>query len=171
MIMQNDDKKLLEELKGALVIDKNDLDEELTRFSEIFHEVSERLVLLISERDAAKKDLSEIEAVVDAELRNEAYKADVKTTEREIESNKKLDKRVKRAHDQVLYLSLLVGKFAALKESLDKKSYMLRALCDLFSSNYFSRDIHSKGAQQVRQEAGREAKQLIQRERVKMENK
>ena len=134
----------LERLQKKLQIDEHGLEIALRDLPTLIEEVGQAYVLSISERDEAKQELDEIEAIVDSEIRSEAVANDEKVTEKDVDSQKKLDKRVKAANKKFLDLKLESAQWGVLKEAFEKRSYALSKLVDLYISNYYS-DIEKKG--------------------------
>lgn len=128
----------LKRLKDGLRIDEHSLDHALRDHPGLFFEIGTALALAISNRDEAKQDLSEVEATVDMELRKSASQIGSKVTEKEIESNRNIDKRVKAANDRFLEEKLNAANLSALKEAYEQKSYALSKLVDLYLANYYS---------------------------------
>jgi hypothetical protein len=128
----------IKKLEAKLAINEHALDVALREHPDLFYKVAVELALAISNRDEAKQDLEETEAEVDMELRKDAALISVKTTEKEIESNKKADKRVKSANDRFLAERLNAARWTALKESFEQRSYALSKLVDLYLANYYS---------------------------------
>lgn len=136
--------KKLEELRKKLLIDEHALELELKNYPALIDEVGQACVLAISDRDEAKEDLDEVQAVVDAQIRRNAAIADEKITEKEVESQKKLNAKVKAANQNFLDLKLEAAQWGVLKEAFDKRSYALSKLVDLYIANYYS-EIEKKG--------------------------
>jgi hypothetical protein len=125
------------DLEKGLRIDENALDEALLTHPDVFYRVSRQLTLLISQRDAIDQEKKEIEARVDAQLRHDAEVTETKTTETQIKSDTRRDKDVIRITDKLLEYNKQVGQWQALKEAFLQRSYMLKAMCDLYVAGYF----------------------------------
>ena len=130
--------KDLKELEDKLQINQHALDEALREHPDLFYKVASELALAISNRDEAKQNLDELEAEVDIDIRKEAAVSGEKTTETQILSMKKIDKRVKAANDTFLAERMNTGKWTALKEAYESRSYALSKLVDLYLASYFS---------------------------------
>lgn len=162
-----DDDSLIEDLREGLQIDKHALDDELIRQPDMLYRVSEHLTLRISQRDAAKQDLSEIEARVDADLRRDASISETRITEKEIESQKKVNREVLRAVDKLRLLNLSVGRLSALKEAFGSRGHALRDLTSLYVANYFSDSSHRQSENNMRaKNAGDVRSELKERRKV-----
>ena len=164
-INNDTDEISIEELEEGLPIDEHALDEALLRQPDFLYQVSKRLALQTSRRDSAKQLLTETEARVDAEIRNDAYKADEKITEKEVSSQKILNKEVQTAERQLLNLNLIVGQLNALKEAYQQRSYMLRELTSLYIANYYGDAPTKDAARQMRDADARNAKEGMNRMR------
>jgi len=155
------------EYASALQIDKHDLDEELIRQPDLFYKVSEQLVLAISQRDAAKKDLEKELAEADEEIRRKARDKGEKITESAITARKQLDDGVIKMENRLSALNLQVGKLSALKESFAQRSHVLRDLRELYIANYYG----SGEAQQDREQRYNRARKAMDEERKRIRNR
>ncbi len=138
-LTSGDDADELADLEKGLSIDEHGLDESCQMQPELFYQVSKRLALQTSRRDAAKQYLSEVEAIADKEIRerfNEG-KDKAKPTEREIEARKIRHPQVKEAQRQLLKLNYSMAQLTALKDSYQQRSYVLKSMIELFLSNYY----------------------------------
>lgn len=124
------------ELEAALAVDANSLDENCIQHSDLFYRVSRGLARYSSRRDELKQACGEIEADVDAEIRENIPEGE-RMTEAAIASAKKADPRVKRARKELAQLDRVVGQIAALKEAYLQRSYSLKGLIDLHLAGYF----------------------------------
>lgn len=160
--------KKLEELRAKLLINEHALELELKNYPELVDEVGQAYVLAMSERDQSKDDLDEILAKVDGEIRSTASANDEKITEKEVESQKKLDSKVKAANKRFLDLKLEAAQWGVLKEAIEKRSYALSKLVDLYISNYYS-EIEKKGDGDFKTVQSHRVKEINKerRERVK----
>lgn len=134
----------LEQLRSKLKIDEHALEIELKNYPNYVDDVGQAHVLAISDRDEAKQALDEIEAKVDSEIRSEAVAAGDKITEKDVESQKRLDPKVKAANRKFLDLKLEAAQWGVLKEAVEKRSYALSKLVDLYLASYYS-EIEKKG--------------------------
>ncbi len=137
--MIKDLSKTLADLEKGLQIDEHALNECLIEQPQIYWQVAKQHAISVSERDAAKQNLAEVEAEVDLEIRQEAARLDAKgPTEKAIECGKRLDKRVIKAVDELQKLNHEVNLFAALKDAFQSRGYVLKDLTQLFIANYYS---------------------------------
>ncbi len=118
-------------------IDRDDLENAAAQQPDMFWRVSDRYEILISQRDQAKTELSEIEAAEDIRYR-QSIPADEKVTEKEVASNVLLNPRVKAARDRSHKIAAELGRWKALKESFEQRSYALNHLVELHMKNYYS---------------------------------
>ena len=126
------------DLEASLQIDEHALETELRENPDLFYQVASGLALSISKRDEAKQQLDDTEAVVDIELRRDAAKSEDRVTEKELESNRKTDKRVREASKHFNDARADTGRWTALKEAYEQRSYALSKLADLYIANYYS---------------------------------
>lgn len=160
---------LIKKLKAGLKINEHALDIALRNHPDLFYDVGLELALAISNRDEAKQDLEEIEAQVDMELRRAAAASGEKTTEKEIESNRKVDKRVIAANDKFFEQKLNAANLSALKEAYEQKSYALSKLVDLYLAAYYSSNEDKKtGAVNFRNTQTDHVKEALASRRVKV---
>lgn len=131
----------LSEHEGNLAVDENALDEALQGQVFSFYEVSKRLSLQISRRDAAKQHLQTVESRVDRRIRKRIAegtdKADKRLTEKGVESERNTHVDVVEARDLLLRLNHGVGVLTALKDAFQQRSYVLKELAQLFIANYY----------------------------------
>lgn len=158
--------KTLDDLKNKLTIDEHALEIALREHPQLMYDAGMQLATSISQRDESKQKLDEIEALVDKELRQAAATSGEKTTEKEIESNKKLDKRVKAANDDFLESKLTAQQWQVLKDSFEQRSYALSKLVDLYIANYYS-TIERKSDVDLKTVQSQRVKQALVNKRVR----
>ena len=158
----------LEEYREKLLINEHSLETELRDLPKLVDDIGQEHVLVIADRDEAKQELDEIEAKVDAEIRRDAAIADEKITNPEVESQKKLNPKVKAANKKFLDLKLEASQWGVLKEAVEKRSYALSKLCDLYIANYYS-EIEKKGSGDFKTVQSQRAKQELKERRAKVE--
>lgn len=127
----------IDEFRRYLLIDKNDLDTEVSRHASLFYEIGEAYTQAIAERDALKEMLATIDAQLDAMVREELEGE--KVTESMVKSRVQLHPNHATAFQAHLDAKLLADKLAALKESFHSRTYMLKELSALYLSGYFDR--------------------------------
>lgn len=133
----------IEELETALAIDQNALERACKDQPMRFYAVAKLIPAAISQRDAARKELKEVEAQVDIEIRAEAAQRDERVTEAIVAARVCLNPRVREAGERVRKISLRVGKLEALREAFQDRSRMLNKLVDLYIANYFGSEASS----------------------------
>lgn len=155
----------IKDYEKALLVDEHALNEELQHQPDLFYRVSKLLLNAISERDAAKQDLVELEARVDAEIRKDASVSGERVTEKEVESQKKLNPKVTKAIRDLHALQLQVAKYTALKEAYMQRANVLRDFVTLYSANYFSDASNGSSRARLMQAKGAAAQQRVREER------
>jgi hypothetical protein len=155
----------LADLEPGLLIDEHALDQACARHPDLFYRVAKRLADEVSMRDALKEQLANVEALVDTEIREEAAAENEKPTVKEIESRTRLDLRVEKVRKHLLETGAAVGQWMALKDAFTQRSYMLKALGELYVSNYYS-DTSTSAVSSTNAQADR-AKRALQEERVR----
>lgn len=135
-VINEDFDERLEELQEALKIDQAALDEMILYQAVLYEEVSSRLAYVTSMRDAAKQTLQLVEAKTYRLLRK-SLTSNQKITEKELEYRVRSSSSVIEATQEYLDLGHKVGKWTALKESFQQRSYMIRELAQLQLSHFF----------------------------------
>lgn len=118
-------------------IDENDLNSCLTQQSSSYYEVSKRLALETSRRDAAKINLKETESRTDISLRAQAKKTGTKMTETELASHKQVDDTVLEAEALLRRCTERVRALEALEKSFSQRVFIMRDLCQLWIASYY----------------------------------
>mgnify|MGYP001589048512 CR=1 FL=1 len=134
------DAERIVEFEARLKVDKHDLDGLLEEQAELYWHVSSLKSLWEARRDEHKRQVQVVEAKVDAEIREGAALAKEKTTERDIESQKRLDKDVIAANNELAKYNFTVSRLGDLKSSIEQRGYALKELTALFLGQYFSRE-------------------------------
>lgn len=116
----------LERYRSGLAIDQDDLGDGLVRQPELYEHVGQGLAMAVAERDAAKLDLEIAQAAVAQQIREDAAKLKEKMTEGSVGELTLLDADVQKAHRRLNDCKRQVDSWAALKESYQQRSYMLR---------------------------------------------
>lgn len=159
------DDDLIKELDEFLLIDKNALDDALIKHPDLIYRVSNMIVERVSQRDAAKQDLSETEALVDAEVRRNAQVAEEKITADQVKAEIKVNKKVIAAVDKLADLTYRVNQWGALKEAFIARGHVLRDLVSLHGNNYWSDASSGRAASRKREAEGDEARGALARKR------
>lgn len=119
----------------------DDLDDCVSKQSELFQHVADAHAEAVAQRDAAELELEELQADADRRFREKAERDEEKVTEPLLKQRVKILPEIKAANRHYLELKARVNKWEALRKSFSQRSYMLRALVDLYSSR-----VHSSGA-------------------------
>lgn len=127
----------LADLKEQLAIDKSVLDDEVIRQPVLFYTISEMLTEALAERDAAKEELSAVDADIDSRGRKALNKNGEKVTEQMVKNYVQTSLEHEQAFDDYLDAKTKADKLLALKEAFQQRSYMLRDLVSLYSANYY----------------------------------
>lgn len=135
------DEELDELLKAGqkqLAIDKHALDEALEVQPVVFYDISQRLALQTSRRDALKQQLLVVEAEVDETIRRVGLtESGDKLTEKLIEAEKRRHPDTVQCMKAYLRASYYVNELSALKEAFIQRSYVLKELVSLHIANYY----------------------------------
>lgn len=116
-------------LKDRLKIDTSRLDRELIEQAHLFHEAAEQHALAVSIRDAQHTKIKRMQSTLYVQIEQElsGSKATQLTITNKIESSEE----IAAMREELLMLTLEADTWAALKEALNQRSYMLRDLCQL----------------------------------------
>jgi hypothetical protein len=128
----------IDTFRKSLVIDKDDLDTCLVQQPELFDHVAEAHSMAVAERDATKLALEEAEAWGSQQIREEYAEAKIKTTEGDIKEKLITDKKLGALRRTLLQQKAEVDRWAALKESYQQRSYMLKELAPMKLARMFS---------------------------------
>jgi hypothetical protein len=127
----------LPELQQQLAIDKSVLDDEVIRQPVLFYEISEQLTEAVAERDAAKENLSVVDAELDHSWRKKLAKTQNRVTEGMLTSYVITSPAHEKAFQDYLQAKTKADKLLVLKEAFQQRSYMLRDLVSLYAANYY----------------------------------
>src|SRR5882672_8447215 len=123
----------IEEFRSYLLINKNSLDDEVSRQPSLFEKVGDAYTEAAAERDALKEALATVDARLDIAVR----KASEKITEAAVKSQIQLHKDHLGAFKAYLAAKEQTDKLGVLKDSFHMRSQMLKELSGLYISNYF----------------------------------
>lgn len=129
----------IEEIKGKLIIDKDQLHFECIQQPALYAEVRELLTLVREEKDAAKNDITLKAAALSMQIRNapEAFNID-KVTEKAIESALITHPEYQQAIADSTKLNTIYELLLGLKDALEQRKSMIRELVSLFVHEYYS---------------------------------
>lgn len=138
-------KPTIGELEEGLRIDKDDLDKEVEQHPTLLYNVGLELEMAISQRDAAKQNIKEVESRVYLSLRKwEEDSEGKKVSEAQMSHLVTSHKDVLAANEDYEELAAKVGKLRALKEAYQARSAAMRDLVQLYLANYYS-DVSNAG--------------------------
>ncbi|KAH0545501.1 hypothetical protein GP486_008443, partial [Trichoglossum hirsutum] len=123
--------------KTLHTIDKTALDDEVIRQPVLFYTVSELLTDAIAERDTAKEALASVDAELNGQWRKKLAKQVARVTDSLLESCVTTSVEHEEAFKVYLDSKTKADKLFALKEAFQQRSYMLRDLVSLYSTNYY----------------------------------
>lgn len=129
---------LFSQLEAGLSIDPHNLNDALAEQPTLFYHVAKQLALEISRRDAAKQTLAEVEASADQGIRDHAETNEFKLTEKDVESQKRLDPNVQQCIKVLADLEYRTRRLTALKDAFQERGYALKGLVDLYSISYYA---------------------------------
>jgi len=129
--------KWFTDMAEGIRIDRDALDEYLIQQPQLYYEVSERLALAISRRDAQRDEVKVTESEVDEIVRQEAADEEKKITEAGVKEQVAQHRSVVAARKMLTRLETEIGRLSALKEAYSQRSHALRELCGLYAANYW----------------------------------
>lgn len=154
-----------DELEDGLAIDENGLDQAIMQQPDLFHRVAKASALWSSRRDAAKQQVTETEARVDAEIRHDLEVEGTRVTEAAVASAKAINRDVLAARTSHLEISTAAAEWSALKEAYQQRSYSLSNLTDLYVAGYFTDFMQprtqARNAQDLRNRDAAEGRQAM----------
>ncbi len=116
----------LEDFRGRLRIDPDDLNGCLEEQSELYFEVAEEHVQRVATRDAIKLDLDEAMAALDHQLRQTAADKTEKKTEAGFLNEIKTSPKVMKLNREFLEARAAAASWEALKSAFEQRSSMLK---------------------------------------------
>lgn len=125
----------LNDLKGQLQIDTDDLDGSLVEQPDLYYHVAEQFALAVANRDTSKLELEEAQAELDEQYRKKALEDDVKITEAALSKKLIATPRIQELERALLATRAEADKWQALKEAFQQRSFMLRELVSIRISN------------------------------------
>ena len=109
--------------------------------------------MAISRCDEYKQIQKECEALADAKIRHDAEVSGEKITEKMVESQKLLDRKVIEAKDALFKSAKQVGELEALKDAYSARGYAIRDLIQLYLANYYGSNMEASGSGMARANA------------------
>jgi 3-deoxy-D-manno-octulosonate 8-phosphate phosphatase KdsC-like HAD superfamily phosphatase len=130
----------LEKAREDLIIDKCDLDGEVSEQSITANHIGEKLVEAESRRDEAKENVATVDATVSIVFRKEAEAKNEKITEAKLKELVITSEDHANAMNEYLNLKEEASHWKILREDFISRGYMVSKLCDLYASDYYSKD-------------------------------
>ncbi len=116
------------ELSLNLKIERDQLDEELIAQAQHFWHVAEAHEMAVSVMDRKKRDMDELEADLDRDVREERAVNEEKVTDKIVAASIERDQYYRRAFNDYLEAKRMAGRWGALRESFRQRRDMLRDL-------------------------------------------
>jgi len=126
-----------EELEEGIHINPDALDTELCGHIENYHLVSKGYKKTLEQRDSLKKDLKNIHADLTFEVRDTLQDAYGKITESMVAAQIEKESRHRKLVDQLSVAEAELGRWEALKQVYEQRSYALNKMVDLYIAGYF----------------------------------
>lgn len=155
----------VKQLEKYLLTDKNDLGTECEQFPEHFYEIGDLFVKTISLRDECEKDLKDLEALLDKDIRSDANKTNTKITEAAIKNLIILNDKYQEISEKYLQLNKQVKSIENLKRSMEKKGDVLGWLKDLLLSGFISITSVKKSKKDLKENDFNESLNILSKER------
>ena len=131
----------LEQLQGFLPINKDKLDEELERNSQLFWEASDQYAEAANKRDQAKQVLAQLDANIGAQFRQTSVDrvSEAKVTEF-IEAN------LEHVQQYRMYLNYKfeAERWGGMKDAFEQRLHALRGLVSLTTMGYYGSGVDQK---------------------------
>lgn len=130
--------RMCKEFEQLLVADKDDLDEHIRLFPDLYHKVSSAAALAEALCAESREEVKRVEA----EIGDKVYKKLVKNGEKF--TNETLRRKIisrsewKEAHSRNLEDNYVYSRWIALKSALEKKSYGMHDLVQLYVAQYYT---------------------------------
>lgn len=155
--------------KSSLRIDPDNLSEELVQQPQLFCDVARRYAMAVSERDAAKEQVSVARAKAYFVVREQLEDGGLKTTESAIAIQIELNKDYRAAMDRFQEAKLLADELAADKEAWQQRAYMLKDLASLYIAGYYGQSsVRGDASRAVQEVDYQENRQRLARQRKRI---
>lgn len=161
----------LAELKGHLLIDRNELETELEKQSELYYEVCEAHARASSRRDELKVAMEEQYAISADSIRRAAEEEKAKITEASIKEQVILEKDYLDATAAYLEAKKLAELYGGLREAFDSRGKMLKELAQLYISGYYQVARVDSGGSAVREAMAGAAREVMAKNRPELPSK
>lgn len=130
----------IDQLKALLAINKNALDEEISKQPMLFYDIAEACVDAMAERDTAKESLASVDAELDGLVRAALDKSKEKVTEAMVKNSIQMHKKHLDAFETYMAAKTAADRLLALKEAFGQRGYMIRDLCQLYVSGLYEQN-------------------------------
>lgn len=145
----------LEQLKALLTIDKNSLDDEISKQPMLYYDIAEACVEASAERDARKEELATVDAELDGKVRMALAKREEKVTEAMVKNAVQTNQEHETAFEAFMKAKTSADLLVAMKDAFGQRGYMLRDLAQLYIASYFEQSsVHN--ADRARYEVNRD---------------
>jgi hypothetical protein len=136
----------IKEAQKLLIIDKNNLDNELVGQAEIYATIGLKVAEAVSERDHLKEQVEIIFADIAREFRESAEKV----TEGKVQEHVQLHPKYNAVKKDYLDAKKAAEEWMAIRDAFGQRVSMLKELCGLYSSEYWTRDsVKTKAEKEV----------------------
>ena len=129
--------EFLNEYREYLKIDRTDLESALLQQADLWFRVAEEHAKAVSIRDQAYENIKQTDAKLNKEIRSEYEAEGVRVTESAINAAVLTHPEHVEAVETYLEAKQRADKLAALKDSFQQRSYMLRELTQMFLHGHF----------------------------------
>lgn len=127
-------------LEEGLKIDLNNLDEANQIQADLMYRVGKKMAYALSRKDKADSNLKQLKAEVDAIIRHQAARDEVKITEAEIANRILRNTKVIEAIEEFQKMKLDYDLWSELKDAFSQRGYALNNLTQLHCASYFLAD-------------------------------
>lgn len=128
----------IEEFRGFLKIDRDNLDEEIEQQASLYYTVASEAARVQSRADKIENQLKRVSAGIDADVRKKADKKGEKLTENMVKARVSQHDDHKTLSKDLLKEKRRFDQLSALSEAFKQRSWMLRELVNLYVSGYFA---------------------------------
>ncbi len=158
---------LLEQYAKLLQIDKNDLDEALISQAIVYYRVGEAYATALSYRDYAKSNIDKVRADSDRLIRRRAVEENEKVTEAQVANRILDDLLYQQAVVDYIEWKTVADKWAALRDSFERRCYALRDMVHLWISGYYVDTVNRNDKAEARDRVASSARQTLAEERLR----
>ena len=137
----------IEEFRKLLQIDRDALDDVVAQHPFLYMQVAEECTRLSSVRDKLKSEADDHFAQLQLDIRQKAAAAvkREKVTVDEVSARASTNPSYQKLHDSYLALNSQLAQWTTLREAFAQRGYMIRELCGLFASQYWTKSTVTKG--------------------------